>query len=100
MFMKVFLFRVLVCFWTMNVVVSIGRWSEESCFIVIQLVVFVRSVGRMVRSGEVGFCCYWWVGRGSLVGLLSSIMEWVESFMILLMVMPLWSFVRECHEWW
>ena len=38
---------------------------------------------------------------GSLVGLLSLIIVRFESLMRLLMVMPLWSVVGECHEvWW
>ena len=49
----------------------------------------------MVRSGDVGCCRCWWVGRGSLVGILSFIMVWVESFIKLFMVIPLWSFVGE-----
>ena len=27
-------------------------------------------------------------------------MEYVESFVILFIVIPLWSFVGECHVWW
>ena len=53
----------------------------------------------IVKLGEIGCCCNWWV-RGSQVGLLSFMIVWVELLMILLMVMPLWSFVGECHVWW
>ena len=98
--MKVLHLWVLVCFWAMKVVVRIGRWSDESCLRVVQLVLFVRWEGRIVRSGEVLCCLCWWVGRGSLVGVLSFIIESVESLMIEFIVIPLWSFVGECHVWW
>ena len=54
--MKVFLLWDLDCFWVMKVVVRMGRWSEASFCRVVQLVVFIRWVGMMVRSGEVGCC--------------------------------------------
>ena len=69
----------------------IGRWSDESCLKVVQRAELVRLVGSIVRSGEVGCWRCWCVGMGSLVGLLSFIIVWEESLMMLLMVIPLWS---------
>ena len=40
----------------MNEVVRMGRWSDESFVRVVQVVLLVRWVGRMVRSGDVGCC--------------------------------------------
>ena len=54
--MKVLRLWFLVCLWSMKVVVRIGRWSEGSCFRVVQLALIVRWEGRIVRSGEV-LCC-------------------------------------------
>ena len=67
---------------------------------VVHVELFVRWAGRIVRSGDVGCCRCWWDGRGSLVGWLSFIIVCVESVIILLIVMPLWSFVGECQFWW
>ena len=53
-----------------------------------------------MRSGDVDCYRCWWDGKGSLVGWLSFIIECVESVIILLIVMPLWSFVGECQFWW
>ena len=75
----------------------IGRWSDDSLLRVVQVEELVRWDGMMVRSGDVGCCCCWWVGRGSLVGLLSFIIVWDESFIMSFMVVPLWSFVGECQ---
>ena len=41
-FMKVFLLSNFVCFSAMKVVVRMGRWSDESCFRVVQLELFVK----------------------------------------------------------
>ena len=82
-------------------VFSIGFLSNESVgedgsFLrVVQVDEFVMWDGMMVRSGDIGCFCCWCAGRGSLVGLLSFIMVWVESFIRLVMVIPLWSFVGE-----
>ena len=97
--MKVLRLCALFCFWAMKEVMSIGRWSDESFVRVVQVVLLVRWVGRMVRSGDVG-CCRWrWDRRGNRMGWLSLIMEWVESFMMLLMVIPLWSFGSSMVVW-
>ena len=48
-------------------------------------------MGIIVRSGEVGCWRCRWVGMGSLVGWLSFMIEWSESLIILLIVVPLWS---------
>ena len=78
-------------------VVRMGRWSEGSRMSVVQVAELVKWVGMIVRSGDVGCCLCRWVGGGSLVGLSSLIMEWVESLIRLLIVIPLWSFVGECQ---
>ena len=57
-------------------------------------------MGRIVKSGEVACCLSRCIGRGSLVGLFSLIMVKVESFMMLFMVIPLWSLLGENHVWW
>ena len=36
---------------------------------------------------------------GSLVGWLSFMMEWLESLIMLFMVIPLWSVIGENHVW-
>ena len=77
-----------------------GLWSDESYFRVLQVEFWGRWFGRIVWSGEVGWCRCWWVGGGSLVDLLSFMIMWVELFIILFIVMPRWSFVGECHVWW
>ena len=46
-FVNVFLLCVLVCLWYMKVVVSIGKWSEDSCFSVVQFAVVVRWAGGL-----------------------------------------------------
>ena len=83
-----------------EVVVGMGWWSDESCFTVVQFELLVMWVGRIVKSGEVGCCRCRWVGRGSLVWLLSLLMEWEESLMMLFIVIPLWSLVGEYGVWW
>ena len=50
-----------------------------------------------VRAGEVGCSCCRWVWIGSLVGWSSFMMVWFESFIMLLIVVPLWSVVGEYH---
>ena len=66
---------------------------------VVQVEFRVRWVGIIVRSGEVGCCRCRWVCMGSLFGWLSFMMEWLESLIMLFIVIPLWSVIGENHVW-
>ena len=58
------LFCCTVCLLSVCIVSNIGRWSEFSAWIVLQ-VVLLYSEDDMVMSGDVGCCCALF---GTLVG--------------------------------
>ena len=87
--MKVLLLCDFLGLWAMNVVVSIGRWSDGSFLSVVHVVLGAMCIGIIVRSGEVGCCRCRWVWIGCQVGWSSFMMVWFESFIMLLIVVPL-----------
>ena len=54
-----------MCLLSVCIVSSIGRWSEFSAWIVVQVVLLYSEDHMVVMSGDVG--C-WWALSGSLVG--------------------------------